>query len=599
MNLSKSTFTLVAKKNLEYYQRDIDSFICLSDLCQDIKQPIGNFFKQLEVKLTLARIYPNRKTPSSFSVKQLVQTYPELIEQNLKSSRMNSGVWVTPELTECIEHWIVKLKESHWYNFISPDVKTKDINQSQQSQYYFRCDYYALHEPSGYIDVSCINLSLKKLMQNVRFILALETVSQNLNIQTKLLNTDGHSSIFDTYRKLFWVVEAGKQTKIYVHPDVMQIFMSDNALRLKDVIRDWQRRTENAPYLHYITTLRPETFGLGQLCPSVGRTSLHDLAGSFLLQVTDLSYQWQLILQLDNKFNQQYWFIHPEMLENDVLQGWTPENYTSDRQLTYLRFQRGSHPFDDFLEKLDKIRILGIKKRDRKLNELQYQYEYGTSEEIKTIELGEEITETIEHLIEATSRLIDSKNVKQSLESLGYQRPQQKIVPNKKPHCPSNNQLSTQADKFKVIMLGDVKVRQRIKDGFICANDMCRPFSADLYDWLKTERTWDDFASVAKELKLKFNSDLNRSSITTRVVEAFPTLIERKKGNSFNGGGTWIQHHMAVKMAYWLDAGFATKMTFYVEEYSALKTILKLKHQDDYSKIESELESFLNRKLAN
>ena len=124
---SKSTFTLIAKKNLKYYQRDDDGFICLSDLCQDVSQSPSNFFKQLEVQLTFTRIYPERQSPKTFSLKQLLQTYPELIEQKLKSSRLNSGVWIAPEFAQCIENWIVKLQETHWYNFIEPDVKIKDL----------------------------------------------------------------------------------------------------------------------------------------------------------------------------------------------------------------------------------------------------------------------------------------------------------------------------------------------------------------------------------------------------------------------------------------------------------------------------------------
>ena len=434
-------------------------------------------------------------------------------------------------------------------------------------------------------------------MQNVRFILALETANQNLNTQAKLPNHKNYNNIFDNYRELFWVVETNKQTTIFVHPDVIQIFGS-SAPRLQDVIKDWQRRTLNADNHHYITALEPQKYGLGQLCSPIGHTSLHDISqesrrGEFFLKITNYRSNWQFIINL----NDQFWYVHSEMLKNkETLQGWTPENYTSERELKYSHADEELSLRDSFLEELIPIEIHKLEKRETKLNLLHYHY--WSLNQPRTIEISEEITKVIEHVLEITSKLIDNQNVEQSLENLGYRRPQQKIIDCQKSNAPDNKELVIQQDEFRIIQLGDIEVRQRIKDEFICANDMCRPFPhADLWDWLKLDRTWNDFASIARQLGIEFNSDLNRSSTTTRVVEAFPALIERKKGNSYNGGGTWLEHHAALKLSYWVDVDFATKITFYLEEYAALKTILRLKHQDDYAKIESEIENFLDRKL--
>ena len=45
--------------------------------------------------------------------------------------------------------------------------------------------------------------------------------------------------------------------------------------------------------------------------------------------------------------------------------------------------------------------------------------------------------------------------------------------------------------------------------------------------------------------------------MSTRIADAFPTLIESKRGSSTNGGGTWIDQDLGIQLLIWVKPEFA------------------------------------------
>ena len=55
-------------------------------------------------------------------------------------------------------------------------------------------------------------------------------------------------------------------------------------------------------------------------------------------------------------------------------------------------------------------------------------------------------------------------------------------------------------------------------------------------------------AAKAKELNTEFKcADLHKS-VNTRIAKTFPTLIERRRGNSQKGDGTWNENELAIQL---------------------------------------------------
>ena len=137
--------------------------------------------------------------------------------------------------------------------------------------------------------------------------------------------------------------------------------------------------------------------------------------------------------------------------------------------------------------------------------------------------------------------LIDDTDIRSKLLQMGYNSP---LLPQ------YSSQMET--DNIGSMQIGEHKIYYRLTDGFVDANSICRINNKVLTNWLKTDSTWDLFTARARNLGIEFNCSKKNNSVTTRISAAFPSLIERKRGSSLNGGGSWIDNELATQLLIWV-----------------------------------------------
>ena len=620
----KINYELIEKDWFQCYQRDSDNFVCLSDICMELKQPVSTFFESVSFKFYLVNKYPNRgyKPHQELNLQKVMASFPELVTRSLKSSDMDSGIWVSGELVDAIAAWSKNLYDRRWFRFITPDLETRFPNQLPVSLYEFFSEpiydpdnwhrratrnysSIEIHEPTGYLRQSQ-HENLQELLGDVGFLRALTIVAQEHKLSIpRLTSCENESGVFVEYRDFFRILKLNDQMQVFIHPEVMQIYQPSNQ-DIRTAIANWQSRTNLGFSLDSIIKLQHNLYDTGRIVPPNCKGALHHSAdyhhNGILLVLTGHKHEWQFFVNL----REQIIYLHPELLDNnfEILTGTFPTNYTCQRYLT-------TEPDADPLEDLVAIKILKIIPERQDFDILEYyrvdeeneELIDNTSEPYK-IHICPEVKQAMEYLLDYTFRLIDPDNVEHSLEHLGYQQP--KLEPRYKDRTQTKTkaaanepagELTIASEQWRIIKLGDVEVRQRLSDGFLCANDMCRPFkNVLLSDWLKLDRTWNEFEAMARFKQLDFNYGISHSSINTRVIEAFPALIERKAGNSFNGGGTWLDPHLSQLLAQWLDSDFAVKVSFQLEEYYAIKKLMEMKPNLTFAQAEAAIETALKRK---
>lgn len=117
--------------------------------------------------------------------------------------------------------------------------------------------------------------------------------------------------------------------------------------------------------------------------------------------------------------------------------------------------------------------------------------------------------------------------------------------------------------------VNQVKVEQRIDNGFINGTAMCVAHGKDISDWLRTDDTWDLVSALAEDIGIKINSVKKPNSEKTRVSANYPTLVVVKRGSPENGGGTWIHPDLAVPLAQWCNKKFSIQVGRWVREWFA------------------------------
>lgn len=146
--------------------------------------------------------------------------------------------------------------------------------------------------------------------------------------------------------------------------------------------------------------------------------------------------------------------------------------------------------------------------------------------------------------------------------------------------------------------VNEVKVEQRVEDGFVNATAMCVAHRKKIDSWLRTNETFELFLALYKDSfseKVK-HSDLSVSDVqrlsATKYQKLFPELIVVKQGSPEFKGGTWIHPDLAIQLAQWCNPAFAIQVSRWVREW-----LLKGFHEQNktITQLEKEYELYLQR----
>lgn len=138
--------------------------------------------------------------------------------------------------------------------------------------------------------------------------------------------------------------------------------------------------------------------------------------------------------------------------------------------------------------------------------------------------------------------------------------------------------------------VNDVKIEQRVKDGFVNATAMCLAHNKEISHWLILDSTSGLVNALAKRLNI--NPKITSDSVKLRLSDLYPELIIVKRGSPVNGGGTWIHYKLAIQLAQWCNSEFALLVSDWVEEW-----LIKGFSQQNktLSQLEKEYELYLQR----
>jgi hypothetical protein len=145
--------------------------------------------------------------------------------------------------------------------------------------------------------------------------------------------------------------------------------------------------------------------------------------------------------------------------------------------------------------------------------------------------------------------------------------------------------------------VNDVKIEQRVKDGFVNATAMCIAHAKEVKFWLRTLDTFELFVALYQDLGYVLKGENNHLSYSlnlsaTKYAELFPELLVVKKGSPEFGGGTWIHPDLAIQLAQWCNKTFAIQVSRWVREW-----LVKGFHEQNktLTQLEKEYELYLQR----
>ena len=128
--------------------------------------------------------------------------------------------------------------------------------------------------------------------------------------------------------------------------------------------------------------------------------------------------------------------------------------------------------------------------------------------------------------------------------------------------------------KNKVVSIchyvNNVKVEQRVKDGFVNGTAMCVAHGKMIADWLDNKDTLELFLTLIIEIDSNRGNSLNSylsMDSGVKYAKLFPELITVKRGSPENGGGTWIHPDLAIQLAQWCNKKFALQVSRWIREW--------------------------------
>ncbi|MGL6343818.1 MAG: hypothetical protein ACRC80_32320, partial [Waterburya sp.] len=435
---------------------------------------------------------------------------------------LSTGIWVHSGLLSAFISWAEKAKRQNWTKYLVPDLKFNEIHEASISFYPWfinnsSIEEIYIHQATGFVTTAQIietgYKGIDDLVSNVQFILALEQVRQELNNGWEINEQDYTPSegIFWSYRELLKLIKIGEREVLFIHPDVFQIYTNNK--HIPEIIKYYQRQQQNQCYLTYIeaSSFLTSKENLRAIAPENCHTQIWHTPKHLALRITDKNYHWQFTIDLvTGKV-----YILPELLK---LYDWE-----TDKELQAARQEDFMTNFDAATNSVETSILKGIPLKIFELRTLGYRDEYYMMFDFEGKEhqviIPEKFAKALKETIINCCKLSDTENPLEQLCKLGYVNP-------------IKNEIVAIDPDIRVIRFGNTSVRQRMSDGFVNANDLARTCSLDLAEWLKLDKTWNFFAAMARKRAVNIASEKNMTSkSSTRVVKAFPSLIERKMGS--------------------------------------------------------------------
>jgi hypothetical protein len=550
----KSKIDLIEGNRVDYYQRDADGFFCLSEVCEELERQCIEFFKDLNTKVLIIQLYPDRQFPNKVTLNTIIAIYPELIKHQRNRQSLNTGIWIQSNLLKAFIPWAERAKKQNWSKYLVPDLKFDNWHEAGLSFYPYQSknsdiiECYIEPESNFVTDAATIKEGYKAfrlLTSDVKFILALEQVAQGDRESFESENYTAQKKVFWSYRELFKVIEI-KGTKIlFIHPEVRQLY--SNNLEYTKIIQNHQQLQKEQCCLTYVESAPYSTFrkDLKAIASPACHTQIWQTHKDIGLKITEQKYFWQFTLDLiSGKV-----YIMPEFLG---LYGW--------KKASNLRYPTKEDIMSNFELETDSVETImykGIALDVLNINQLERNDDcellFNFENEKHRVMLPTSFGLTLKHTLNIYQELIDSDNPLEKVCELGYVNP-------------FKNNIIALDPNIRTIQIGNISVRQRMSDGFINANDMAQPFSLNVKDWLRLDSTWNLFTAMERKKTVNVTWAKKPKQTNTRIANAFPTLIERKQGNKYEGG-TWIEPHLAINLAQWLDGEFAVEATFILVDY--------------------------------
>ena len=350
------------------------------------------------------------------------------------------------------------------------------------------------------------------------------------------------------YAELYEVQIIENKETVWLHP-LLALELSEQTSYYKaclySALQDSLKRNQNQYYITQISDFGAQAKMLPELELALFRykgcqVSLIDTPGLLALDVRHPQSYWQYLIDLKTlevsmrKDLLLYWGMAVNGIINkrsspphqqDLLSAAEIERTDFNRPQQRLIPETRNITFDPKIT-LDKGRRVGV---------IEFT-EDGNDYYVETTVRFARSMASLRQLVQQTL-LADDADIRSKLRQMGYNSP---LLPQ------YDSQMET--DNIGSMQIGEHKIYYRLSDGFVDANSICRISNKDLRNWLKTDSTWDLFAARAKELDIEFNSSKKTNSYSKRVSAAFPSLIERKRGSSLNGGGSWIDNELAIQL---------------------------------------------------
>lgn len=586
---------LVSKKiqiNTEFeqpvYQRESDKFFCLSQACFDIGQYPSKFLNYPGINILFLRYGKHKPKDVQMQVKKLAENYPDLIYYDRSSRKIESGIWLHKLFLPYFEEWCQNRKKQNWDKYLGETSIIDRIYEVPVYSYAYlmpslveKVRQIWIREADGFIRGDSLqNFSVKnftKLFNQRSFITTLETAVEKLGLKLDydLLNEQSlvtNERIYRLYQPLYdYQIIEGEHT-IWLHPELAMLL--DRSYQIPRAIHDWEQRTVKhidtpACYITQIHShhLTADKFAKADELASFRVTDclieLYDAEDLIGLKITHDQSHWQFFLCLDDR---------RIYISNNLVAHWNqkPNEFKSSQYYAEEELSAARHQYttlERLLEKQDTLCMRDCKVVDE--SELSKTYLYYQSESIHgyhRILIDPVAAKTINYLLKIVNQNFqqtdDFNEVRLQLVKMGYTSPL--LI-----------ESLTKQEEYKTIKFGDISVRQRLRDGFVSANDFYRPFGKKLSDWLKNDSTFKFFKAIAKKEQLIFNCDKNSHTVYTRVSACFPDLIERKSGSPEVGGGTWIHPLIALNLAQSVSSEYAAQVVYILRDYYVNKALMK------------------------
>jgi len=124
------------------------------------------------------------------------------------------------------------------------------------------------------------------------------------------------------------------------------------------------------------------------------------------------------------------------------------------------------------------------------------------------------------------------------------------------------------AEEYENKQFADNIIRQRLRDGYLSATDMCKANRKMINDYCRLQETKEFLDELA-------------------VDTGYPViqLIQIKKGGNKHQQGTWVHPRVAFHLAVWLSPRFLVKVSNWIEEWQKYSQENQAKYQHEINNL--------------